>query len=141
MTDIAPMVLSAVICDRVLFDAPTKTSSLISIRDTIVSPKYPIRYPQIFFFAELTNGHGQTELTVKLIDTNEDDKVLLDKKNTVKFPDVKSIVSVVLGFEGLTFAHPGEYCFQLYSGGQLLISRRLICLQLQRRSKNDANEH
>ncbi len=136
MPDIAPMVLSAIICDRVLFDAPTKTSSLISIRDTVVSPKYPMRYPQMFFFSELTNGHGQAELTVRLIDTNADDRVLLAKHSSVKFPDVNSIVSVVLGFDGLIFPHPGKYCFQLYSGDSLLISRRLICLELSQRPGN-----
>ena len=134
------MVLSAVVCDRVLFDAPTKTSSIISIRDTIFAPKYPIRYPQMFFFTELTNGHNQSPLTLKVIDTNSDDKVMLEKKANVKFGDVKSIVSVVMAFEGLVFPHPGEYCFQLYCGDKLLISRRLICMLVKRPTKDDPSK-
>lgn len=141
MADIPPIVLSAIICDRVLFDVATKTSSLISIRDTIISPKYPIRYPQLFFFAELTNGHNDTAISVRLIDTNEDDKVLLEKNARLKFPNVKNIVSIVMGFEGLVFAHPGEYCFQVFCGKEMIASRRLICLVLKLPPKDDVEQN
>jgi len=141
MTDIPPIILSAVVCDRVLFDAPTKTSSLISIRDTIVSPKYPLRYPQLFFFAELTNGHNDTPISVRLIDTSQDDKILIEKTANLKFPDVKNIVSVAMGFEGLIFEHPGQYCFQILCGKEQLASRRLICLLLKQPPKNNAQKN
>lgn len=136
MTDIAPMVLSAVVCDKVLFDAPTKTSSLISIRDAVLAPRYPIRYPQLFFFAELTNGHKSASISARLIDTNENDRVMVERKVDVRFPDVKAIVSVVLGFDGLVFNHPGEYCFQLFCGEQMITSRRLICAMLKKPPAN-----
>ena len=132
MAQVPPVVLSTIVCERVLFDAPTKTSSLIGIIDRIVAPQYPIRFPRLFFFAEMTNGHDATEVEVRLVDANNDEKIILSQKAQIKFPDVKSNVSVVLVFEGLGFNQPGEYYFQLFAAGQILSSRRMVCLLAQR---------
>ena len=140
MGKVPPVVLSIIICDRVLFDAPTKTSSIISIRDRIIAPKYPVRFPQLFFFAEMTNGHSETEITVRLVDVQNNEKVLIERTAKVKFVDVKSTVSVVLGFEGLVFEHPGEYCFQLFAAGMPLAERRIVCLLLKR-PENDQQQN
>lgn len=128
MAQIPPVVLSTVVCERVLFDAPTKTSSLIGIIDRIFAPQYPIRFPRLFFFAEMTNGHDMTEIEVRLVDAQNDEKIVIQQKTFINFPDVKSIVSVVLAFEGLAFNQPGEYYFQLFAAGQIVSSRRLICI-------------
>ena len=140
MSDVPPIVLSTIVCDRVLLDAPTKTSSLISIRDSIVAAKYPARHPQLFFFAEMTNGHEDTQITVRLVDVQDNDKVMAEKISKVKFDDVKRIVTIVLGFEGLVFPHTGEYYFQLYAGQELLSSRRIVCLQIKPGQKNDPHQ-
>jgi len=139
MTHIPPVVLSTIVCERVLFDAPTKTSSLIGIIDRIFAPQYPIRFPRLFFFAEMTDGHDMTDVEVRLVDSEE--KTVISQKAKINFPDVKSIVSVVLVFEGLAFNQPGEYCFQLYAAGQLLAARRLVCILAQRPVNPSQNEN
>lgn len=126
MVQVPPVVLSTIVCERVLFDAPTKTSSLIGIIDRIFAPQYPIRFPRLFFFAEMTNGHDVTPLEVRLVDSDE--KILIHQKAQVQFPDVKTIVSVIMVFEGLAFNQPSEYYFQLYAADQLIASRRLECI-------------
>jgi hypothetical protein len=136
MANVPPVVLSTIVCERVLFDAPTKTSSLIGIIDRIFAPQYPIRFPRLFFFAEMTNGHDTTEVEVRLVDVNNDEKIMLSQKAQINFPDVKTNVSVALSFEGLAFNQPGEYYFQLFAAGQLLASRRLVCFLAQRPPEN-----
>lgn len=140
MSDVPPIVLSVIVCDRVLLDGPTKTSSLISIRDKIVAVKYPARHPQLFFFAEMTNGHEDAQIRVRLVDVQDNDKVMAERVSKIKFNDVRQIVTIVLGFEGLVFPHPGEYYFQLFAGNELLSSRRVVCLQIKPRQKNDPNQ-
>ncbi len=140
MSDVPPIVLSTIVCDRVLLDAPTKTSSLISIRDSIIAVKYPARHPQLFFFAEMTNGHEDMQIKVRLVDVQNNDKVMAERISKIKFDDVKRIVTIVLGFEGLVFPHTGEYYFQLYAGEELLSSRRVVCLQIKPGQKNDPNQ-
>jgi len=141
MGNVPPVVISTIVCERVLFDAPTKMSSLIGIIDRIFAPQYPIRFPRLFFFAEMTNGHDTTEVEVRLVDAQNDEKVLLAQKAKINFPDVKSNVSVVLVFEGLAFHQPGEYYFQLFAAGQLVSSRRLVCILAQRPPVNNNPSH
>ena len=43
MTEVPPILLSAVICDRVIFDKITGMASLINIVGNINAPKYPVR--------------------------------------------------------------------------------------------------
>ena len=137
MAQVPPVALSTIVCERVLFDAPTKTSSVIGIIDRIFAPQYPIRFPRLFFFVEMTNGHDTTELEVRLIDSQNDEKIIIQQRATVKVPDVKSIVSVVMAFEGLAFNHPGEYYFQLFAAGQILTTRRLLCFLVNKPPTNE----
>lgn len=96
-----------------------------------------MRFPRLFFFAEMTNGRDTTEIEVRLIDEQNDEKIIVRQKAAVKFPDVKSIASIVMVFEGLVFSHPGEYCFQLFAAGQILTSRRLVCLLVHQPPMNN----
>jgi Family of unknown function (DUF6941) len=127
MTDIQPILLSAVTCGRVIFDKVSGMPSVIDIVQTIDAQRYPARHPQIVFFCELTNGHGTTETKIRLVDAQEDEKVIFERAGTVRFEDVKQIVTLAVNLQGLVFPRPGEYRFQLLAGGSLLGERRILC--------------
>ena len=128
MTDIQPILLSAVTCGRVIFDKISGMPSVIDIVQTIDAQRYPARHPQIVFFCELTNGHGTTETKIRLVDAQEEDEeVIFERAGTVRFEDVKQIVTLAVNLQGLVFPRPGEYRFQLLAGGQLLGERRILC--------------
>ena len=130
MTDIQPILLSAVTCGRVIFDKISGMPSVIDIVQTIDAQRYPARHPQIVFFCELTNGHGTTETKVRLVDAEDDEKAIFERTGTVRFEDVKQIVTLAVNLQGLVFPRPGEYRFQLLAGGQLLGERRILCRQV-----------
>jgi len=130
MTDIQPILLSAITCGRVIFDKVSGMPSIIDIVQTIDAHKYPARHAQIVFFCELTNGHGTTKTKVRLVDTEEEEKVIFEREGTVKFEDVKRIVTLAVNLQGIVFPHPGEYRFQLLAGGALLGDRRIICRKI-----------
>ena len=77
MPNIPPVLLSAIICDRVIFDKFTSMPSLINIIQNVNSPRYPLRN-SLVFFCELTNGHGKTQTIIRIVDSAEDDKVISD---------------------------------------------------------------
>ena len=131
MAEVPPILLSAVICDKVIFDKMTGSPSLISIIQNINAPRYPVRYWQLVFFCELTNGHGTTNTKVRLVDEQEDEKVIFEQAGTVEFKDVKQIVTLAVNLQGMVFAHPGEYRFQLLAQEHLLGERRIICRLVQ----------
>jgi hypothetical protein len=131
MTEIQPILLSAITCSRVLFDKVSGMPSIIDIVQTINAQKYPARHPQIVFFCELTNGHGTTKMKIRLVDAQEEDKYIFEKEGIVQFKDVKQIVTLAMDLHGVVFPRPGEYRFQLFAGGFLLGERRIICRKIE----------
>ncbi len=130
MNSVPPILLSSVICDRVIFDKITGMPSLINIIQSINAPKYPIRNILVFF-CELTNGHGITETTIRLISSQKEEKVLFEQKGKVEFKDVRQVVTLAVNLQGVVFPEPGEYRFQLLTDNQLVGERRIICRQIQ----------
>ena len=134
MTEVPPILLSAIICDRVIFDKISGSPSLINIIQNINAPKYPVRYWQLVFFCELTNGHSKTKTKVRLISAQED-KVIFEREGTVEFKDVKQVVTLAVNLQGVVFPEPGEYHFQLFSEEHLLGERRIICRKVKLQSR------
>ncbi len=141
MSEVPPVLLSAIVCDRVIFDRLTGMPSLINILQTLNTPKFPVRSEQLVFFCELTNGHGKTQTKVRLVDVSEspseDERVVFEKSGTVEFKDVKQVLSLAVALQGLVFEHPGEYRFQLFAGEQLLGERKILCRQVTIRRPQD----
>jgi hypothetical protein len=109
------------------------------IVQTISAPNYPARHARIAFFAELTNGHGQVNCKVKLVDIKEEDKVIWEKTIPVNFEDVKQNQNLVCDLQGLVFPHEGEYRFQLWAEEHLLGERRIICRKIELHKKGANN--
>ena len=130
MDQVGPILLSAIICDRVIFDRISGMPSIINIVQTINAPKYPVRHDQLIFFCELTNGHGNTRLKIRLVDLENQDKVIFEQAQPVDFKDVRQIVTVAINLMGIVFQHTGEYRFQLFANDNLLGERSVFCRQV-----------
>jgi hypothetical protein len=140
MTQIQPILLSAIACDKVIFDKVSGMPSIIDIVQTINAKTYPARHPQIVFFCELTNGHGTTKARIRLVDTQEEEKIIFEQEGTLQFKDVKQIVTLAMNLQGIVFPRPGEYRFQLFAGEQLLGERRITCRKVKLPPKTGTNE-
>ena len=140
MTDIQPILLSAITCNRVIFDKVSGMPSVIDIVQTINAPRYPARHPQIVFFCELTNGHGITKAKIRLVDAQGEEKIVFEREGTVEFKDVKQIVTLAMDLHGIVFPRPGEYRFQLFAGGCMLGERRITCREVKLPPKAGAKE-
>lgn len=130
MAKFAPMLLSAIICDRVIFDRITGMPSLINIIQNVNSPKFPVRHASLIFFCELTDGRGVTKTSVRLVDVQNNEKVLFEQHGNVEFKDVQQVVSLAVNLQGVVFETPGEYRFQLFANERLLGERRIVCRQV-----------
>jgi hypothetical protein len=139
MTEVPPILLSAIICEKVIFDKITGMPSIINIIQTINSPNYPVRYPSLVFFCELTNGHGRTKTTIRLVEEQgaegQEEKVIFEQKGEGEFKDVKQVVSLTLNLQGIVLPHEGEYRFQLFADDSLLGERRIICRKIMLSAK------
>ncbi|MFI4912113.1 MAG: DUF6941 family protein [Sedimentisphaeraceae bacterium JB056] len=130
MSEIPPILLSAITCDRVIFDRITGMPSVINIVQMVNAPQFPVRHSELVFFCELTNGHGETEVEIRLVDLEEDDRILFQQKKSVDFRDVRHVLTLALRMQGIVFPEPGEYRFQLYANNCLLGERRIVCREV-----------
>jgi len=137
-----PILLSAIICDMVIIDRISDKPSIIGAFETINAPRYPARHPRLVFFCQLTNGRGRTNVSIKLVDVEEEDKLLFVATGKYEFKDIRQVANMTFDIGGIVFPHPGEYRFQIFVDAELLGERRIICRQVKLPSgdKNDASE-
>ena len=135
MTQIQPILLSAITCNRVIFDKVSGQPSIIDIVQTINAANYPARHAQLVFFCEMTDGHGITDTIIRLVDDQEEEKVIFEQRGQVKFTDVKQIVTLAMNLHGIVFPRPGEYRFQLFAGNSLVGERRIMCRKVELKKK------
>lgn len=131
MADLPPPdVLALLICDQIITDRLTGKQSLIGMFSRIHSRVFPAMHPQLSVFVALTDGHGKTDLSIRIIDGNDSRPPLVEGKGAVHFANPRAIAYLSLQFNGLRFPEPGEYRVQLWSSGALLREARLELLNL-----------
>lgn len=76
MADVLPVVRHLIVCEDIVFDpGPPRHVSLKNLLGTIRSvshPSYPLLYPQLCIFVQLTEsrGAGEAQLRIEEADTN-----------------------------------------------------------------------
>lgn len=138
-----PLLVSAIVCDMVIVDVVTRKPSVIGIFENISATKYPARHPRLAFFFELTNGHEKTKIIIRLVDVQEEDKILFEWTVEREFTDVRQVVSSTFDIGWIQFPHPGEYRFQIFAGTDFLGERRIICreVELSTGGENDESKN
>ncbi|GMU38544.1 MAG: hypothetical protein KJ057_14980 [Phycisphaerae bacterium] len=124
-----PDVLSLVVCDQIITDRMTGKQSLIGMFSTIHAFNFPAVHGQLCVFCSLTDGHGETPLTIRFVDSNEARPPLVEGNGKVIFKNPRSIANLTLQFHGLRFPAPGEYRVQIWCGSELLREARLTLVQ------------
>ena len=127
----APDVLALIVCDQIITDRMTGKQSLIGMFSRIHTRGFPASHPQLSVFVALTDGHGETELTIRIVDGNEARPPIVQGQGKVRFQDPRAIANLALQFHGLTFSQPGEYRVQIWSGRELLREARLELIKLK----------
>jgi hypothetical protein len=135
-----PVLLSVIICERVIIDRISNQASIIGAFETISAPAYPARHARLAFFCQLTNGRGKTKIDIKLVDVEEEDKLLFQGAVEQEFGDIRQVANLTFDIGGIVFPHPGEYRFQIYAGTEFLGERRIICRKIELPSGDKSNE-
>ena len=130
-----PDVLSLILCDQIITDRMTGKVSLIGMFSRVHAPRFPVAHPQLSVFVALTEGYGDTEMRIRVVDANDERPPVVEGHGKVRFQDPRSIAHLALQFHGLRFPEPGEYRVQLYCGNELLREARLVMVQIQPRQQ------
>ena len=131
----APDVLAMIVCDQIITDRMTGKQSLIGMFSRIHARGFPASHPQICIYVTLTEGYGETEFELRIVDANDERPPIVEGKGKVRFQNPRAIANLALQFHGLTFPASGEYRVQLYSAGELLREARLELVMLKPRPR------
>lgn len=123
---VAPIVLTLLLCERVIVDARTQQYSLIGLVSNVNASRFPVRSPTLCIYTEVTGGHGVTPLTVLIVDVDEKREPVVKLDLEVNLEDPLAVTQVVFGMPRLVFPHPGDYRIQVVCDGSRLLEKRLI---------------
>ncbi len=129
----APDVLSLIVCDQIITDRMTGKQSLIGMFSRIHARTFPASHPQLCVYVTLTEGYGETEFVIRIVDANDERPPIVEGKGKVRFANPRAIANLALQFHGLTFPASDEYRVQLYSNGELLREARLELVHVKPR--------
>ncbi len=133
-----PIWLSFIACDHVITDILTKNRTVVGVFNDILSSKFPAVHPKMGLYVELTNGHGQVQITFRLVDA-ETDKVLFSASGGIDFADPRQVANLNISVNNIVFPREGEYRWQLLADGELLVERRIVA-KLVKSSKGEQDE-
>lgn len=133
-----PDVLSMIVCDQIITDRMTGKQSLIGMFSRVHARGFPASHPQLCVYVALTEGYGETEFTIRIVDTNDERPPIVEGKGKVRFQNPRAIANLALQFHGLTFPASGEYRVQLWSAGELLREARLELMHVKPRPPKKA---
>jgi hypothetical protein len=107
-----PAPLALVLCDAVWTDPSTGKEFLLGCFSDIGFPKFPIVQPRLCAYILLSNGRGKVPLRVVVVDVDEERELIREVRSEIEFPDVRSVVSVIVEFVDLEIPVPGDYRVQ-----------------------------
>ncbi len=127
-----PDVLSLLVCDQIITDRMTGKQSLIGIFSTIHSWRFPIIHPQLCVYVALTDGRGKTPLTIRIVDSDENRRPVVQGTGMVEFHNPRAIANLALQFQGLRFEEPGEHRIQIMCKDAMLRDARLTVVKVEK---------
>ena len=135
-----PDIIALLVCDQIITDRMTGKQSLIGMFSNIHARGFPATHPQLCVFVALTDGHGETDLTIRIVDSNDSRPPIVEGRGKVVFKDPRAIANLSLQFHGLTFPAAGEYRVQIFAGSELLREARLALTLLRFPEKRPEGE-
>lgn len=122
---VAPYPLAMILCDAVWHDPSTGKRTLLGLFSSISARSYPMIHPFSAVHVALTDGRGQMDIRLRLIEANESHGVLWEGIYSVHFIDPRATWELDFHVHNVKFPAPGEYRFQLFAANQYLMERRL----------------
>lgn len=119
-----PDVLAMILAENILQELATNKFYIQGTFSHIYAKEFPAVYWLNVYLA-LTDGHGRTEIKIRLVDVDEASDPILEHALMVDFRDPLQVVETVFAIRGVQFPAPGEYRIQVFGAGQPLRERRL----------------
>ena len=117
-----PSVKAILICDQVIHEMGTNKKSLIGIFEQIHAAKFPLRYPKISVYVNMTDAHGKYSLELRLLDP-EGKQLGSGKTPEVEIDSPLRTCEFALQIQNLRFQMEGKHEFQIFANDDLLATK------------------
>lgn len=133
-----PYCLAMVLCDGFHRDPATGKHTLLGTFSTLCARSFPTQLKFCVYFA-VTDGLGPTKLRLRLVDAEsglvdrsgeEQEGALFVKEFDFTFRDPLVVLEVSAGVE-VDVPKPGLFHCELLANDELLMSRRLLAVQIE----------
>ena len=132
----SPAVKAILICDQIIHEIGTNKKSLIGIFEDIHAAKFPLRYPKIAVYVNLTDAHGKYVLELRLVDGVEGSQIGSGRTPEVEIKSPLQTCEFALQVQNITFKNAGKYEFQVFANDQLLATKAFSVRQAPQGSQN-----
>ena len=127
-----PICQSLLLCDGLHVDPGTGKYFLLGTFSAIQAASFPTVHPQLGIFCELTNGHGRTNVSIKIsriVADRIDGDLIGQLEGSIDFADPRMVSCLAMVLPNVVFPEPGEYRVSVESNGHLLNERKLVLTQ------------
>lgn len=107
----APIALALLVCDTISLDPTSKKTSLLGCFSGIASAVFPAVMPRLLVYLELTDGHGDVSLVLKLVRVTADSleaEIVFQAETTLLFSDPRAVMQLDLSPSACRFPPAGR---------------------------------
>jgi hypothetical protein len=130
-----PVALALIAAESIHFDEVTQKFYILGTVSTLGAVGFPWVQPTLDCYVELTDGYGETEIELRLVDVEEEDEPLFALKETVRFDDPLHILQWPVRATNVVFPEAGDYRLQLWANDSFLTERRIAIIQWEGESE------
>ncbi len=124
-----PTVLALLIADAAYADSFSGKLTILGCFSELNVPEIPAIVPGFVVYAVLTNGLGIGELTVRIVDVDEEHELQV-LSHEIELKDPRQTFQWLAQFDNQEFSKAGEYRIQFLADGEMLLERRLLVRNL-----------
>ena len=138
-----PYCLAMVLCDNVHQDPATGKFTLLGTFSTFAARQFPALV-QFFVYSAITDGQGQVPIRLRLVDSavdlSGDGNAVFDEVIGECDFDDPLMTLEMRTYLKLELPAPGVFHCEIYGGEKLLMSRRLILLDISKLDGEQSND-
>jgi len=128
-----PSVKAILICDYIIHEHGSNKKSLIGIFEDIHVVQFPLRYPRISVYVNLTDARGDYVLELRLLNAADGRQIGSGRTPPVKIASPLQTCEFALQVQNILFQDAGKYEFQILANDDLLATKAFNVRQAKAR--------
>ena len=129
-----PYCVAMVLADAVHIDPGTQKRFILGTFSTLASPSFPATLNLSVYYGITDADEGDYEVTFRIVDSrhlfDDETEPLLLTTFPIHSPSPLAVCEGILSMKGLTIPAPGVYHCELMHGSEVLMSRRLVAIEI-----------